>query len=570
MPEASEKELTDSTVAQAVGAAEFPDCLAAWQRGEVAVAEGGLLDIVRRSPDHADALHLLGLVARRNGDCQRAVECIRRSLAIDPRNPGAHRNLANALYDLGRLTEAIEAYDSALALRPGFAEAWIARAAALLRLDRPAEALASCDRAWACGLASPQADLLRGTALVELHRPAEALRSFDTVIARAPLAASAHNGRGAALIDLQDAAAALHSLERALALQPDLVDAWINRGIALAEMQRPEDAAASYLKAMVLRPDDARAHLNAAHLELRMGRFAAGWRHYEWRRCIADYGTSEAPGVPWTGSENLAGRSLLVRAEQGLGDTLQFCRYVRLLEARGALVIFMVQDALWWLMQGLASPSIRIVRASEAPPATDFHCPLLSVPRALGTTLETIPAGVPYLAAEAERVERWRSRLGHQGFRIGIGWQGGPSRIDAGRSFAVREFEVIARIPGVRLISLQKGLGLEQLDHLTGGMAVESPGHDFDTGPDAFLDSAAVMQSLDLVISSDTALAHLAGALGRPTWVALKCVPDWRWLIDREDSPWYPTMRLFRQSTPGDWAGVFASMRTALQSRLLA
>jgi hypothetical protein len=255
-------------------------------------------------------------------------------------------------------------------------------------------------------------------------------------------------------------------------------------------------------------------------------------------------------------AEDAQGKVVLIHVEQGLGDTIQFCRYLPMLEDLGARVLFGVQTELRALMRGL-SPTVEIVASDTI--YFDYHAPLMSLPRSLGTRLGTIPADVPYLAAEPERVARWTRRIGEDGFRIGVSWAGGATI--PGRAFSPGHLMAIAALPGVRLISLQKGgeaappdLKIERLEGL-------------DEGADAFVDTAAVMQSLDLVITCDTAIAHLAGALARPAWVALSHVPEWRWLLDRADSPWYPTLRLFRQKTRGDWESVFAAMAAVLQAR---
>jgi hypothetical protein len=255
---------------------------------------------------------------------------------------------------------------------------------------------------------------------------------------------------------------------------------------------------------------------------------------------------------------------VFVEAEQGLGDTIHFCRYLRLLEARGARVVFAVQPALRALLRTL-SPTIELIAQGTRPEEFDFFCPLLSLPLAFRTTLDTIPVDVPYLYADPERCERWRHRLGNAGFRVGICWQGSRKPIDVGRSFPLVHYQGIAAIAGVRLISLQKGDGAEQLRTRPGSMMVEELGDDFDEEPGAFLDTAALMRHLDLVVTSDTATAHLAGALGCRAWVALKYAPDWRWLLERRDSPWYPSLRLFRQPELGDWESVFACIRRELE-----
>ncbi len=309
------------------------------------------------------------------------------------------------------------------------------------------------------------------------------------------------------------------------------------------------------------------------------------------------FGTLAVPARPfrqpvWRG-EALEGRTLLVHAEQGLGDTIQFCRYIpelaRRLAGDGRLV-FEVQRPLARLMAGLPEPP-PIVRAGDPMPPFDLVCPLLSLPERFATTAATAPRRVPYLAGEPDRIAHWRARLGPHGVRIGIAWRGNPkSQAELGRSIPLAHFLPLGRLPGVRLISLQRDHGLDEIAALPSGSRVETPGEGFDAGPDAFLDTAAIMPSLDLIITSDTNIAHLAGALARPVWVALQHVPDWRWMFFPPDgaasdsagsaeaspqgfahlSPWYPTMRLFRQVRRGDWAGVFAEIATALAERIAA
>jgi hypothetical protein len=249
--------------------------------------------------------------------------------------------------------------------------------------------------------------------------------------------------------------------------------------------------------------------------------------------------------------------------EQGLGDTIQFCRFLKLAAQRGANIIFSARNCLHELLKTL-SPSIKLIGERETPAHFDYHCSIMSLPLAFETATHNIPADIPYLHADPARIQHWKQKLGSEGFKIGIVWQGTKGKVDAGRSFALKEFEGISRLSGVRLISLQKGGGLEQLENLPAGMKVESLGEMFDAGANAFLDTAAVMENLDLIISSDTAIAHLAGALGRPVWLILKDNPDWRWMLDRSDSPWYPSMRLFRQKIRGDWAGIFADVAAEL------
>ena len=266
-------------------------------------------------------------------------------------------------------------------------------------------------------------------------------------------------------------------------------------------------------------------------------------------------------------ARSLRGRRLLVFSEQGLGDVIQFVRYLPLLLEREANVTFLASAKVIRLLRPLTA-KIAVISATKET-SFDFQCALMSLPYRLNTDLSSIPNKVPYLAAEEELVARWKARVGGHGFKVGIAWQGNPrASIDQGRSIPVAEFVPLSGLPGVRLISLQKHDGLDQLALLQPDSKIETLGDDFDNGLDAFVDTAAVMESLDLIITSDTSIAHLAGALGRPTWVALKHVPDWRWMLDRDDSPWYPTMRLFRQSARDDWRSVFAAIEQELRSLL--
>jgi hypothetical protein len=294
------------------------------------------------------------------------------------------------------------------------------------------------------------------------------------------------------------------------------------------------------------------------------GRFHEGWQAFEARRGRVGPDAFHPAGRPqWTGKEQIAGKTLFIEAEQGLGDMIQFCRYAKRAADLGAHVLLTARQSQLRLLHGLDS-RIEIRPENDRPQQFDYHIPLMSLPMAFGAGEGDFAAETPYLAAEPDRVARWRSRIGDHGFKIGICWQGGPG--NKARAFPLALFAGIAARPRVRLISLQKGAGSEQLDPCP--FAVERLADGYDSGPDSFLDAAAVMQTVDLVISCDTALAHLAGALARPVWVALKCAPDWRYLLNRDDSVWYPSMRLIRQKRPGDWQSAFAGLETGIDAIL--
>jgi tetratricopeptide (TPR) repeat protein len=485
-----------------------------------------------------------------------------RALALTPDLAEAHYNRATAALRLGRAEDALQDFDRTIALKPGYAEAHHMRANVLDRLGRQDEAVQGFQRAVALKPDLVESHNNKGNLLCRLGRQAEAVDSYTRAVQRRPDYALAWSNRGSALKAIGRFEDALESCDRAIGLAPDLAAAHHNRGNALKGLKRLEDAIGSFERAIELVPAFEDAHRNRATTTLLTGDFERGWRLYERRNA----GMSVPPnsGSIWTGTEDLEGKTLLIGAEQGFGDTFQFCRYAPLAAARGAKVTLAVQDPLVALLKCL-EPETSVTALSTAPAGFDYYIPLLSMPHAFQTRANNIPSTVPYLHPDPDKIRHWRDRIGSEGFRIGICWQGAVGgEVDIGRSFPVRHFAPLAEIPGTRLISLQKNAGVEQLHDLPAGMTVEAFGDALDPGPQAFVDTAAAMENLDLVITSDTAVAHLAGALGRRTWLALNYVPDWRWLLDRDESPWYPTMKLFRQPRRNDWAGVFAAIRTSL------
>lgn len=534
------------------------------QQGRHAEALERIRSALRRQPGNPEALANLGLVLARLGRLDEALAKYDRAVALRPNYAEALHGRGTVLKGLSRLAEALASYDKALAIRPNYAEALNDRGVVLRMLGKLPEALASCERAAALKPDYAEACNNSGTVLRDLGRTEEALQRYDRALALRPDYAEALNNRGTSLRALGRPAEALASYDKALAIQPDYVEALNNRGNALQAVGRPEDALTSFDRALALRPDSADVLRNRGITLLSLGDFRAGWAGYEHRwDCVgAARRVLAAPYPAWRGEE-LNGRSIIVYEEQGLGDTIHFCRYLTLLEQLGATVSFLARPSMHRLLRSAAGGT----RLTGVPPQAetfDFQSALLSLPATFGTTLETVPADVPYLHPEAALVEKWRQRIGDDGCKIGICWQGNPAApIDVGRSIPLHCFDAVAAVPGVRLVSLQKTHGLDQLTSLPSGLRVEVLA-DLDAGPDAFVDTAAVIARLDLVITSDTAVAHLAGALGRPVWIVLKDAPDWRWMFGREDSPWYPTARLFRQRQRGDWKEVFARMATAL------
>jgi len=509
-------------------------------------AVAAYLSALRIRPDFAEACANLGITLKEMNRLQDAAAVYCAALCLKPSLAECHSNLGNALKELGRPDAAIKAYGAAIRLQPDFGEAHYNLGNALRELGRLDEAVAAYHEAIRLKPDMAEAYANLGSTLQESRRLDDAVAAFENALAIRRLQA--------------DQIAGQHS-------QQDLADAYCNLGKVLKPLGRLDEAIAAYGEAIRVKPDHVDAHYNLSIANLLNGDLEAGWQRYElrWRAEIEHLAPRDFLEPQWRG-EDLAGRTILLHAEQGLGDTLQFCRYATQVADRGGRVLLEAPRQLHRLLSTLSGVD-QLVVAGDPLPVFAVHCPLLSLPGAFSTGMDTIPALVPYLKAENDAVKKWRKRIGKQGFRIGIAWQGNPDNPDdRDRSAPLACFAPLAELTGVRLISLQKQFGLEELDLLPPGMQVETLGEDFECGSDAFIDCAAVMQQLDLVISIDTAIGHLAGALGLPVWLALKTVPHWVWMLDREDTPWYPTMRLFRQSQPGDWNSLFRLMAATLQA----
>jgi len=447
-----------------------------------------------------------------------------------PEHPETMANLGVACAELGRLDEAIQWYDAAIRIRPQY----------------------------------PEAYYNRGNALHAAKRFDDALAAYDAAIQIEAKFARAWNNRGLTLMRLRRAQDAITSYREALKLQPSYAEAWNNLGLAMQILGQIDEAIRNFSESLRLQSTFASAHTNRAQAWLLKGDFALGFSEYEWRWQLPRYRLAPRNLPLWDGAP-LEGRSILLRHEQGLGDTLQFVRYAPLVKERGGRVVLECPASLHPLLESFGGVDRLIDRGAPAGDC-DWQVPLLSLPGLLHTDVGTIPARVPYITASPGRVERWRARLPRGKRLVGISWQGNPDfSEDVFRSIPLAEFAPLAKVSSVQLISLQKGPGVGQLDSFHKRHHVTEMGEAFDADK-PFLDTAAVMSLLDLVVTSDTAIAHLAGALGRPVWIALSVAPEWRWLLDRTDSPWYPSARLFRQPTLGDWPAVFNEMAELLRS----
>jgi tetratricopeptide (TPR) repeat protein len=538
MPETGDGQPRAQNPAALALQAKFNRGMALHRQGKLADAERICRELLRQRPNHFGALLLLGVIALQTRHTERAVELIGKAIALKPDFAEAYYNRGLALQDMKRPADALASYDQAIALKPDLAEAYNNR----------------------------------GNALRDLKRPADALASYDQAIALKPDFAGAHNNRSAALLDLKRPADALVSYDKAIALVPGYAEAYSSRGAALLELKRPADALASYDEAIALKPDYAEAYWNRSLCLLLLGRFEQGWRQYEWRkkrdRPIA---ARSYPRPLWLGEENIAGKTLFLWWEQGFGDTIQFCRYAKLAEARGAKVIMSVQQPLRGLLKQIG-PTIQIIDADEVPTDFDYHCPLLSLPLAFRTTLATIPANIPYLKADVEKSLFWREKLGGKNkLRVGLVWSGGfrPNQpnvwsVNSRRNIPLAKLAALKH-PDIEFYSLQKGQPDEsELAELIRDNWEGPQIFDFTGLLNDFSDTAALVENLDLLISVDTSTAHLAGALGKPVWILNRFDSCWRWLLDRTDSPWYPTVKLYRQEKAGDWDDVVRRIKADL------
>lgn len=411
----------------------------------------------------------------------------------------------------------------------------------------------TCAIAWAC----------LGMALHHQGQPDEAIAAYRHALAFDPGLLEALNNLGILYTERREFAQAITCFDRALVVDASCATASKNKAVAQLHSGALDAALATYGEAIAQAPDDPDLHQQLGSLHLLRGDFEAGWREYAWRLKLPD----QLPPVPlptWDGS-SLSGKRILLRPEQGIGDTVQFVRYAPILRSQAAAVYLECPARFVNLFS--RCPGIdRIVSYEEPLPPADFAVPLLSVPGILGTRLGNIPSQVPYLFADERLVAAWREKLSpQQGLRIGINWRGRPGPIESTRrDLPLAHFIELSRLADLCLVSLQQGAGREDLRAAAPGHRIVDLGEQVDAQHGAFSDTAAIMKCLDLVITSDTSVAHVAGALGVPVWVALPTIPDWRWLLDRADSPWYPTMRLFRQQQPGNWDDFFAQIASQL------
>lgn len=514
-------------------------------------------------PGYAEFHFFRGNVLMELGQMEAAVASYDKAIAIRPSHAQAHFNRGFGLQELKQFSAAVASYDKAIESHAGYAEAHCNRGVVLIELKQLEAAVLSCDRAIAIKPDYAEAHFNRGNALLARKQFDEALASYDKAIAINQAYAKAYANRGFALHHLKQLNAALNSYDEAIEMYSGSAEAHSNRGLVLHELKQMDEALASYDRAIAADPDYAAAYFNKSLTYLVGGSFEPGWALYEWRLKTEDgsnLGRRSFEQPAWLGEGSLAGKTVLLHSEQGLGDTIQFCRYAERVASLGAMVILEVPKLLLSALNGLKG-DIKFVTRGTPLPSFDYHCPLLSLPLAFKTDALSIPRSTSYLQCDGKKLAEWTQRLGVKTKpRVGLVWSGNADHVnDHNRSIALAA--LAAQLPdGYDYVSLQREVRATDRQILE---ATTSICH-FGDALEDFGDTAALCELMDLVISVDTSVAHLSGALGRPTWVLLPHVPDWRWLLDRDDSPWYRSVKLYRQAADRQWSGVLASVRADL------
>jgi len=548
-------------------------------------------------PDHVEALNNRGNVMQQLGRFDEALKDFNKALSLKPDHVEALNSRGFALGILRRFDEALDDYDKALTLKPEYADAYINRSSALIELKRYDEALKDCNKAISLkpdcinafynrGIALKDLKLFegaiadyskvislkpdhvgalnnRGNALRQLRRWDEAFQDFEKAISLRDDYSEAFNNRGVTQKDLKHYEEAVADYSKAISLKPDYVEALNNRGVVLGILRRFDEALDDYDKALTLKPDHIDVNFHKSLQLLRQGEFALGWKLYEWRwKATALSSPLRKFEQPlWLGKEDLGGKTILLHWEQGFGDTIQFSRYAAEVSKFGCKTILEVQKPLFELMKTIKGVDEVIVSGTDLP-SFDFYCPLMSLPLAMGTTLETIPSGGPYLKSADDKLAKWSARLGQKSKpRVGIVWSGSVGhKNDHNRSIALED--MLSSVPdGYELVSLQKEVRDIDLNTMVQSKQLRHFGSDLND----FTDTAALCELMDVIVSVDTSVAHLAGAIGKPVNLLLPYDSDFRWLLDRHDSPWYPTMKLFTQGPDMTWDSVFEKINTDLK-----
>ena len=532
------------------------------QAGRIAEAERIYRKILVSQPNHAETLHRLGVLAAQVGQSGMAVELFSRSLRLNPENPDARFNLGIVLKKAGRLEPAVAELREASRMRPQIPAIHVELALALYGLERFDESAANLSRAAELSPQSADIQSYLGNALRAADRMDEAEAAHRRAIEIDPNYAPAYTNLGIVLMDQGRLDEAVAACRRAVELSPKVLETQYNLAAALGDSDRFDEAIKVHEHAISLDPNSAVSHFNLALALLMTGDYARGWKEFQWRLDEV-YSQRHVPGYRWHG-ENLDGKTIFLRSDPGsFGDVLQFARYAKLVADRGGRVILECMPELKRLMAN--TPGVDEAFAGDQPaPQFQVHCMLMGLPLIFGTELDSIPDAVPYVKPDARLVQSWGEKLGKKSdrLRVGIVWAGASRSIYKGtrnRSMPLAQLQPLAELSGVEFHNLQLGTAAKEISPHT------LPMIDHTTEIRDFADTAAILENLDLLITVDTATAHLAGAMGKPVWVMLPFVGDWRFLRDRSDSPWYPTMRLFRTKSVGDWSQVLREVSEELQ-----
>ncbi len=526
-------------------------------------ALGNFDDAIAIDSNYAEAYYNRGLVLEDMGRFSEALGNFQNAISLKPDYAKAYFNLGNVLINLDRIADAVTSYGLALNYKPDYLEAFVNRGNLLKDLKRFPEAIEHLQQALALDPESAMIHYNLGLAYYDSYQYDKALGYYETAISLAPDLVEAYNNLGRVLQQLNQYQAAFDNYETALAIDPHDIIAINNLGTLYKDMQKLAEAEASYQLAIELKPDDPDAYWNISLVKLLSGNYLEGWRLYEWRwqtEYKKDISRFQQP--VWLGEENINGKTLLVYPEQGYGDFIQFCRYVALLQDAGARVVLGCPKPLLSLLTTLKGP-VTLIEKGQQLPDFDLQCPIMSLPLAFQTRLENIPTAIPYLYADADKQQGWQQQLGNdKRIKIGLVWSGSTThKNDFNRSIPVELLAPLLALP-VEFHCLQKEVRPEDVAKIAALSQMQLHQESLED----FSDTAALISVMDLVISVDTSVAHLTGALGKPVWILLQYAPDYRWLLHKNDSPWYPTATLFRQTSPGDWSEVIMALVARLSS----
>lgn len=538
-----------------------------FQSGNLLKAEAILRKILKKSPWNVEALRSLAMIAYRREDHDAAVKYLKKAIAQDPKDAATYNNLGFILKSKGLLDEAIDYFRKAINNKPFFSDALYNLGNALHMKGRLDDAIECYRETLHINPRDFEAWNNLGNVLKDKGSTEEALEAYEKALQFNPDFFLAYNNLGTVFQDQGQFEKARQSYQQSLTLNPRYIPAYNNMGLSYLEENRLQESMSWFKRVLALNPDDAEAHWNMAFAFLLAGNFGEGWQEYEWRFRKKNTTLIERKfSQPRWDGKDVKDSTMLLYAEQGMGDVIQFIRYVPLLTRKGATVIVECQQELASLIRNVEGVGEVIEKGRVLPPF-DIWCPLLSLPQVFGTQSETIPADIPYLLVPQEKIRQWKEKVlsTPAALRVGLVWAGNPAhRNDRKRSIPVNLFRPLPAIKGIVLYSLQKKRVFQNKE----SPLVENSLIDYMDEVKDFSDTAAFIDSLDLVISADTAVAHLAGALGKKVWTLLPFAPDWRWMLNRAESPWYPTMRLFRQPKFGDWESVIDEISCKLRKEM--